>query len=85
MPNEEHLARLKQGFVDVLATMRYALTSGAASVYAEVRTWIAKRQGGRAYATLVSESWPACASPPGRNSLVGINGFSWHSVHCCSC
>jgi hypothetical protein len=44
MANKEHLARLKQGVVNVLATMRYALASGAASAYAGVSTWIAEWQ-----------------------------------------
>jgi uncharacterized protein YjbI with pentapeptide repeats len=44
MANEEHLARLKQGFVSVLTRARQALTLGAAYVYARGRTWIAERQ-----------------------------------------
>jgi hypothetical protein len=46
MANEEHLAQRKQGFLNVLARARHALTSGAACVYVGVRTWIAERQVG---------------------------------------
>lgn len=44
MANEEHLARLRQGFVDVLARTRHALASGTAYVYARGRTWITERR-----------------------------------------
>jgi hypothetical protein len=69
MANEEYLARLKQGLVNVLATMRYALASGAACVYVEVRTLIAERQvgedirqtGQRVVARLRSTPWQELA------------------------
>jgi hypothetical protein len=44
MANTEHLAQLKQGFVNVLARARHALASGAAYVYAWRETWIAEWQ-----------------------------------------
>jgi hypothetical protein len=44
MANEEHLAQLKQGFLNVLARARHALASAAAYFYTWARTWIAERR-----------------------------------------
>jgi hypothetical protein len=67
--NEEHLARLKQGVVNILAKAHHALASGAAYLCARARTRITERQAGeaigrtrqRVMARLRSTSWQEIA------------------------
>jgi hypothetical protein len=46
MAKGEHIARLRQGSVNVLARARHDIASGAVCVYVGVRTWISERQVG---------------------------------------
>jgi hypothetical protein len=48
MANEEHLARLRQGVVNILAKAHQAVASGAAYDCSWAKTWITERQAGEA-------------------------------------